>query len=127
MSQVVLARKSVDSSLSNSHLSYQFAFKSGASGRRKPSPCYKRTAWRRRRGGVYPRPLFNANWYHFSTGSTERITCIRAAKTKRSSKYRAQLAELFGISEKTVCRHRDNIRKKLGLRGGGADLRTYLL
>ncbi len=45
----------------------------------------------------------------------------------RDGRSTAQIAELSGISEKTVCRHRDNIRKKLGLRGGGINLRTHLL
>jgi len=54
-------------------------------------------------------------------------TEIRIATLIRDDKSTAQIAKLFGISEKTVCRHRDNIRKKLGLRGGGANLRTHLL
>ncbi len=52
---------------------------------------------------------------------------IRIAALIRDDRSTSQIAKLFGISEKTVCRHRDNIRKKLGLRGGGANLRTYLL
>ena len=54
-------------------------------------------------------------------------TEIRIAALIRDGRSTAQIAGLFGISEKTVCRHRDNIRKKLGLRGGGANLRTHLL
>ena len=54
-------------------------------------------------------------------------TEIRIAALIRDDRSTAQIAGLFGISEKTVCRHRDNIRKKLGLRGGGANLRTHLL
>jgi DNA-binding NarL/FixJ family response regulator len=54
-------------------------------------------------------------------------TEIRIATLIRDGRSTAQIAELFGISEKTVCRHRDNIRKKLGLRGGGINLRTHLL
>jgi PAS domain S-box-containing protein len=54
-------------------------------------------------------------------------TEIRTATLVRDGRSTAQIAELLGISEKTVCRHRDNIRKKLGLRGGGINLRTHLL
>jgi PAS domain S-box-containing protein len=54
-------------------------------------------------------------------------TEIRIAALIRDGKSTAQIAELLGISERTVCRHRDNIRKKLGLRGGGTNLRTHLL
>jgi PAS domain S-box-containing protein len=54
-------------------------------------------------------------------------TEIRIAALIRDARSTAQIAGLFGISEKTVCRHRDNIRNKLGLRGGGANLRTHLL
>jgi DNA-binding NarL/FixJ family response regulator len=54
-------------------------------------------------------------------------TEIRTATLVRDGMSTAQIAELSGISEKTVCRHRDNIRKKLGLRGGGINLRTHLL
>ena len=54
-------------------------------------------------------------------------TEIRIAALIRDDRSTAQIAALFDISEKTVCRHRDNIRKKLGLRGGGANLRTHLL
>ena len=44
-------------------------------------------------------------------------TEIGIATLVRDGRSTAQIAELLGISEKTVCRHRDNIRKKLGLRG----------
>jgi PAS domain S-box-containing protein len=54
-------------------------------------------------------------------------TEIRIATLIRDGRSTARIAGLFGISEKTVCRHRDNIRKKLGLRGAGANLRTHLL
>ena len=54
-------------------------------------------------------------------------TEIRIATLIRDGRSTAQIAELFGIAERTVCRHRDNIRKKLGLRGGGINLRTHLL
>ena len=54
-------------------------------------------------------------------------TEIRIAALIRDGRSTAQIAKLLGISEKTVCRHRDNIRKKLGLRGGGINLRTHLL
>ncbi len=54
-------------------------------------------------------------------------TEIRIATFVRDGRSTAQIAELLSISEKTVCRHRDNIRKKLGLRGLGINLRTYLL
>ncbi len=54
-------------------------------------------------------------------------TEIRIAALVRDGKSTAQIAELSGISEKTVCRHRDNIRRKLGLRRGGINLRTHLL
>ena len=54
-------------------------------------------------------------------------TEIRIATLIRDGRSTAQIAEFSGISEKTVCRHRDNIRKKLGLRRGGINLRTHLL
>jgi DNA-binding NarL/FixJ family response regulator len=54
-------------------------------------------------------------------------TEIRIAALIRDGRSTAKIAELSGISEKTVCRHRDNIRKKLGLRGGGINLRTHFL
>ncbi len=54
-------------------------------------------------------------------------TEIRVAALIREDRSTAQIAGLFGISEKTVCRHRDNIRRKLGLRRGGINLRTHLL
>jgi PAS domain S-box-containing protein len=57
------------------------------------------------------------------------LTCteIRIATLVRDGMSTAKIAELLSISEKTVCRHRDNIRKKLRLRGGGINLRTHLL
>ena len=54
-------------------------------------------------------------------------TEIRIATLIRDDRSTAQIAALFGISEKTVCRHRDNIRKKLGLRGQCTNLKTHLL
>jgi PAS domain S-box-containing protein len=54
-------------------------------------------------------------------------TEIRIATLIRDGRSTAQLAELLGIAERTVCRHRNNIRKKLGLRGGGINLRSHLL
>ena len=54
-------------------------------------------------------------------------TEIGIATLVRDGRSTAQIAEVLGISEKTVCRHRDNIRKKLGLRGWGINLRTHLL
>lgn len=54
-------------------------------------------------------------------------TEIQVAALVRDGKSTTDIAEALCISAKTVCRHRDNIRHKLGLRGGRHNLRTYLL
>jgi PAS domain S-box-containing protein len=52
---------------------------------------------------------------------------IRIADFIREGRSTSQIAEVLGISEKTVCRHRENIRGKLGLRGKEKHLRSHLL
>ncbi|MGV8075520.1 MAG: PAS domain S-box protein [Syntrophobacteraceae bacterium] len=52
---------------------------------------------------------------------------IRVADLIKDGKSTKEIAEHLGISEKTVACHRDNIRDKLGLRGGRTNLRSYLL
>ncbi|MFP5213534.1 MAG: PAS domain S-box protein [Acidobacteriota bacterium] len=54
-------------------------------------------------------------------------TETRVAALIRDGKHSGEIAEILNISEKTVCRHRDNIRSKLGLRGARTSLRAHLL
>ncbi|SPF32381.1 hypothetical protein SBDP1_1040019 [Syntrophobacter sp. SbD1] len=54
-------------------------------------------------------------------------TEMRIAAHIKDGKSTEKIADILSISEKTVWRHRDNIREKLGLRGGRKKLRSYLL
>jgi len=54
-------------------------------------------------------------------------TEIRVADYVKDGRSTKEMAELLCISHKTVAFHRDNIRRKLGLRGGRNCLRSYLL
>ena len=51
---------------------------------------------------------------------------IQVAKLVKEGKKSKQIAEMMGLSERTVESHRDNIRKKLGLKGK-RNLRSSLL
>jgi len=54
-------------------------------------------------------------------------TEMRVAALVREGKTSKEIADLLCISEKTASFHRNNIRKKLGLRKAGANLRSHLL
>lgn len=54
-------------------------------------------------------------------------TEMRVATLVREGKTSKEIADILCISEKTASFHRNNIRTKLGLRGAGANLRSYLL
>ncbi len=52
---------------------------------------------------------------------------IQIAELIKQGKGSKEIAELFGLSVGTVVTHRNNIRKKLGLKFRGANLRSHLL
>lgn len=52
---------------------------------------------------------------------------VRIARMVRDGQNSKQMAELLGVSQVTVEKHRNNIRKKLGLVHGGTNLRSFLL
>jgi PAS domain S-box-containing protein len=54
-------------------------------------------------------------------------TEMRVAALVRDGKTSKEIADLLCISEKTASFHRNNIRKKLGLRTAGINLRSHLL
>ncbi len=54
-------------------------------------------------------------------------TEMRVAALVRDGKTSKEIADILCISEKTTSFHRNNIRAKLGLRGEGVNLRSYLL
>ncbi len=54
-------------------------------------------------------------------------TEMRVAALVREGKTSKEIAEILCISEKTASFHRNNIRKKLGLRTAGINLRSHLL
>lgn len=54
-------------------------------------------------------------------------TEMRVAALVRDGKTSKEIADLLCISEKTASFHRNNIRTKLGLRGGRINLRSHLL
>jgi DNA-binding CsgD family transcriptional regulator len=49
------------------------------------------------------------------------VTFIREGRTTK------EIAEILNVSARTVDVHRDNIRKKLGLKNKKANLRSHLL
>ncbi|MEN6437874.1 MAG: LuxR C-terminal-related transcriptional regulator [Syntrophobacter sp.] len=52
---------------------------------------------------------------------------IRVAKLIKDGKLSKEIADLLGLAEKTVLTHRNNLRKKLGLRNKKANLRSHLM
>ena len=60
---------------------------------------------------------------HFNLTSTE----IQIAKQIRYGETTKKIAQLMNVSPRTVETHRKNIRRKIGLEGKKANLRSYLL
>jgi len=54
-------------------------------------------------------------------------TEVQVANFVKQGKTTTQIAEVMNLSEKTIGYHRDNIRKKVGIRNKRINLRTFLL
>lgn len=68
----------------------------------------------------------------FMPGMSEKLLTlspieIRVANVIKQGKTTKEIAELFNLSSKTIDFHRDNIRRKLGIKNKKINLRTFLL